>query len=101
MGEVKDVSFTKNAYEMYQEYQSVFCDNDSKLCYISKHKRRVKWVEEHISDVIMQYNLPKANWTVRDVLITNDVIVSNEIYHKKQKILLIPKLTKKHNESLK
>lgn len=95
VGEVKDFSFTKNAYEMYQEYQSVFCDNDSKLCYISKHKRRVKWVEEHISDVIMQYNLPKANWTVRDVLITNDVIVSNEIYHKKQKILLYSQINKK------
>ena len=86
---------------MYQEYQSVFCDNDSKLCYISKHKRRVKWVEEHISDVIMQYNLPKANWTVRDVLITNDVIVSNEIYHKNKRYFFIPKLQKKHNESLK
>lgn len=95
VGEVKDFSFTKNAYEMYQEYQNVFCDNGSKLCYISKHKRRVKWVEEHISDVIMQYNLPKANWTVRDVLITNDVIVSNEIYHKKQKILLYSQINKK------
>ena len=43
----------------------------------------------------MQYNLPKANWTVRDVLITNDVIVSNEIYHKKQKILLYSQINKK------
>ena len=93
--EVKDFSYTKNAYEMYQEYQSVFCDNGSKLCYISKHKRRVQWVKEHIDDVVKHYNLSKGKWTVRDILITNEVIISNEIYHKNQKILLYSAINEK------
>ena len=93
--EVKDFSYTKNAYEMYQEYQSVFCDNGSKLCYISKHKRRLNWVKEHIEDVIKYYNLPAGNWTVRDLLITNEVIIGNEVYHMNQTILLYSELNEK------
>ena len=95
VGEVKDFSYTKSSYEMYEEYQRVFCDNGSKLCYISKHKRRVQWIKDHINDIIKQYNLPKGNWSVQDVFITNEVIVSNEIYHKNQKILLYSEINEK------
>lgn len=95
VGEVKDFSFTKSSYEMYQEYQRVFCDNGSKLCYVSKHKRRVQWIKDHINDVIKHYDLPKEKWSVQDVLITNEVIISNEIYHKNQNILLYSEISEK------
>ena len=100
VGEVKDFSFTKSSYEMYQEYQKVFCDNGSNLCFVSKHKRRVQWIKEHINDVIKHYNLPKGNWSVRDVFITNEVIVSNEVYHKNQNILLYSEINEKRVNKL-
>ena len=60
--EVKDFSFAKTPYEMHQEYLSVFCDKGNKLCYVSKHKKRVAWIAEHIDDILLQYNLPKGKW---------------------------------------
>lgn len=91
--ETKDFSFSKTPYEMHQEYLSVFCDNGKKLCYISKHKRRLLWVQEHINDVLQQYSLVNGNWKVQDLLITSDSITSNEFYHQKQKMLLFSEIT--------
>ena len=71
---------------------SIFCYSDGKLCYISKHKRRVEWVKSHINDVIVQYNLPTGKWKVSDALIVNEPIISNSYYHKNQKILLFSEL---------
>ena len=48
--EVKNFGFSKTPYEMHQEYLRIFCDNGDKLCYISKHKRRVEWIKAHIDD---------------------------------------------------
>ena len=91
--ETKDFSFSKTPYEMHQEYFSVFCDDGKKLCYISKHKRRLLWLQEHISDLLQQYSLANGNWKVQDLLITSDSITSNEFYHQKQKILLFSEIT--------
>ncbi len=93
VAELKDFSFSKTPYEMYQQYLNVFCDNGKKLCYISKHKKRVNWIKDHIDDVLTRYNLPEGAWKVDDVLITNEIIISNEYYHKNQKILLYSDLT--------
>ena len=93
--EVKDFSVTKSPYEMYQEYLEVFCDKGDKLCYVSKHKRRVAWIKEHIADVISHYGLESGAWSVGEVMIVNEIIVSNEYYHKNQKIVLFPDITEK------
>lgn len=93
--EVKNFGFSKTPYEMHQEYLRIFCDNGEKLCYISKHKRRVEWVKTHIDDVLIQYDLQKGKWKVDDLLIVNEAIISNEYYHKNQKILLYTDIDKK------
>lgn len=98
--EVKNFGFSKTPFEMHQEYLRIFCDNGSKLCYISKHKRRVEWVKAHIDDVLIQYGLQKGNWKVDDLLIVNEAIISNEYYHKNQKILLYTDIDKKHMSSI-
>lgn len=98
--EVKDFSVTKSPYEMYQEYLEVFCDKGDKLCYVSKHKRRVAWIKEHISDVISHYGLENGTWSVGEVMIVNEIIVSNEYYHKHQKIVLFSDITEKLIKSL-
>ena len=92
--EVKDFSFTKSPYEIHQEYLKVFCDQNDKLCYISKHKRRVEWIKKHLQDIIKHYHLDSVNWKIDDLLIVNEDIVSNEYYHLKQKILLYTDISK-------
>lgn len=93
--EVKDFSFAKAPYELHQEYLDVFCDRDNKPCYVSKHKRRVTWIEKHIDDILLQYNLPKGKWKVRETLIVDETIISNEYFHKGQNILLYSEITRK------
>ena len=93
--EVKNFNFSKTPYEMHQEYLKIFCDYGDKLCYISKHKRRVKWIKEHIDDVLVHYKLSGKNWKVDDLLIVNEDIISSEYYHQKQKIMLYSDIDKK------
>lgn len=91
--EAKAFAFSKTPYEMHQEYLNVFCDKKDKLCYLSKHKRRVEWIKNHIDDVIEFYKLEKGKWKIDDIFITNEIIVSNEFYHKHQKIILYSDIT--------
>lgn len=93
--EVKDFSFAKTPYEMHQEYLSVFCDEENKLSYVSKHKKRVAWIAEHIDDILLQYNLPKGKWKVRETLIVDETIISNDYFHKGQNILLYSEITRR------
>ena len=94
VAEVKDFSFTKSPYEMHQEYLRVFCDQKGELCYISKHKRRVAWIKNHIDDIIKHYNLSHEKWKIDDVLILNEQIISNEYYHINQKTILYADISK-------
>ena len=94
VAEVKDFSFTKSPYEMHQEYLRVFCDQKDKLCYISKHKRRVTWMKNHIEDIIKHYNLDHGNWKIDDILILNEQIISNEYFHINQKTILFADISK-------
>jgi len=91
--ETKDFTFSKTPYEMHRQYLNVFCDDDKNLCYISKHKKRVEWIKNHIADVIIEYKLDMIKWKVEDLLITSEPIVSNEYYHKKQKMLLYSEIS--------
>ena len=88
VAELKDFSFSKTPYEMYQEYNKMFCDKGEKLCYYSKHSRRVEWIKSHINDVVSHYKLTGDKWKVNDVLILSEPFPSNEYYHRNKKILL-------------
>lgn len=91
--EVKDFSFAKSPYEIHLEYNKLFCDKDNKLCYVSKHKKRVEWIENHIDDVVIEFNLKPGKWKVNDALIVSNEITSNLIYHKDQKIITYAELS--------
>ena len=79
---------------MQQQYIKVFKDDGKKLCYISKHKKRVSWVSEHINDVTAHYNLEKGKWKVDDVLIVSEPITSKEFYNVNQKMMLFTDIDK-------
>lgn len=86
VGEVKDFSFAKNPYEMNQEYIKIFVD-EKKPCFVTKHKRRVKWIEDHLDDVIKHFNLPKGKWCIRPAMFVSEEVVSNLFYHKNEVIV--------------
>ncbi len=95
VAEVKDFEFTKCPYEMHRQYLDVFCDKKDKLCYMSKHRRRVEWVSNHISDVITQYNLPEGKWKVESLLITSEPVIGSKFFKKDQKAMLYTEITEK------
>ena len=98
--EVKDFSFAKTPYEMYQQYLSVFVDDEKELCYMSRHHKRVDWVKNHITDVLKNYNLSGDGWKVTEALVVDESIVCNDFYHKDQKIILYSELTKQIVEKI-
>ena len=99
VGEVKDFSYAKNPYEMDQEYQRLFVDT-KKPCYISRHKRRVEWVKNHVEDVKAHFQLLGEKWVVKDTLFVSDEIVSNAFYNKGQKIIVYSEITEKSIKSV-
>lgn len=92
VGEVKDFSFAKNPYEMDQEYQRIFVDG-KKPCYMTKHKRRAAWIEEHLDDVKKHFNLPDGKWTVKTAMFVSEEIVSNAFYHQGETIIVYSDIT--------
>jgi len=94
VAEVKDFSFAKSPYEMAQEYNKMFLDRSDKLCFATKHNRRVEWVKAHLDDVKAQYSLEKGNWSVRGAFIVSDEIVSNNFYKLSNKILVYTDINK-------
>lgn len=99
--EVKDFSFCKSPYEMYLQYQDLFCDKGKKLCYISKHKIRVEWVKNHIDEIIKVYQLKPGKWKVIDTLIVSNDLTCNLLFHKDQNIVTFSSLNKKVFDKLK
>lgn len=101
VSEVKDFSFSKNPYEIQQEYKKVFSDEDGKLGYLSKHKRRVEWVKQHIDDVIKHYRLQESKkWKVIDTMILDEALLSNEYFNKQQNVILFSDLSTEILEKL-
>ena len=94
VGEVKDFSVAKNPYEMDQEYKRIFVDGE-KPCYMTKHKRRVTWIKDHLEDVKAHFNLPEGKWSVKTVMFVSEEIVSNLFYHQGEHIIIYSNITKK------
>ena len=99
VGEVKDFSFAKSPYEMDQEYKRIFVDGE-KPCYMTKHKRRVKWIQEHLEDVRKHFGLPDGKWSVTPVMFVSDDIVSNAFYHQRETIIVYSQITEKNVKSV-
>ena len=81
-------------------YNKMFCDKGEKLCYYSKHSRRVEWIKSHINDVVSHYKLTGDKWKVDDVLILSEPFPSNEYYHRNKKILLYADLSERNIMSI-
>lgn len=79
IAEVKDFSFSRNPYEIQQEYQKMFVDNKNK-CFVTKHNRRVCWVQNHLEDLISQYQLENISWEIRGLFIVSEPLISNHVY---------------------
>lgn len=78
--EVKDFHFSRNPYEIQQEYLKMFVDKDKIKCFATKHARRVEWLKENIQDVRIQYGLDDKEWDVKGIFIVSKPLISNSIY---------------------
>lgn len=92
VAEVKDFSIAKSPYEMDQEYKRIFVDS-SKPCFMTKHKRRVQWIKNHIEDLKVHFHLTSDGWNVEGMMIVSEAIVSNAFYHQNEKIVIYSDIT--------
>lgn len=100
LAEVKDFNFSKSPYEMDLEYQKMFVDKGDKKCFATKHRRRALWVNDHLEDVKIQYGLKGDVWTVKDIFIVSEAIISNAFYDAGATIITYGEMTKERLESL-
>lgn len=94
LAEVKDFSFSKSPYEMDCEYQKMFVDKGGKKCFATKHGRRALWVREHLEDLKKQYSLSGDGWTIKDVFIVSEAIISNAFYNAGATIITYEEISK-------
>lgn len=82
VAETKAFPFSRNPYEMYLEYNEMFVDKGKKKCYITKHKRRIEWVKNHLHDVCTELKLGNTDlWSVIGLFIVEEPIISNQVYN--------------------
>lgn len=93
--ETKDFNSVKNYYELYNEYQRMFVDQDDEKCFLTKHKERENWVKEHIDDVIQHYSLENGIWKVTYIFVTSEHCVANDTFEIQEKIYSINELDEK------
>lgn len=93
--ETKNFNSVKNYYELYNEYLNLFVDNKDKKSFLTKHKKRVDWVKEHIDDVIKHYSLQNDNYKVYYMFVTNEYCTANDVFKIKEKIYSIKELNEK------
>lgn len=94
LAEVKDFNFAKSPYEMDCEYQKMFVDKNDKKCFATKHNRRASWVNEHLEDIKKQYGLAGDGWTVKDIFIVSEAIISNAFYDAGSTIITYSEISK-------
>ena len=82
VAEVKQFNFSRNPYEMHQEYLKMFIDSNQKKCFVTKHNLRVLWIKEHIEDLIIQYKLETSSWKIIGLFIVDELLISPKAYNK-------------------
>lgn len=78
--EVKDFHFSRNPYEIQQEYIKMFVDKEKELCFASKHQRRVQWLINHVADIREEYALDDRDWKIKGIFIVSEPLISSYIY---------------------
>ncbi|MDF2844509.1 MAG: hypothetical protein K0R00_2935 [Herbinix sp.] len=92
--EVKSFSFSRNPYEIQSEYNKIFVDTEQHKCFVTKHNRRIEWVEKHLQDTCEQFELnSKINWKIVGAFIVEEPIISNKIYNKNMEMISQLELT--------
>jgi len=94
LAEVKDFNLSKSPYEMDCEYQKMFVDKSDKKCFATKHKRRASWINEHLEDMKIQFELAGDGWTVKDIFIVSEAIISNSFYNVGATIITYDEISK-------
>lgn len=84
--ETKNFNSVKNYYELYNEYKNIFIDEEGYKSFLTKHKKRAKWIQEHIQDVIEEYNLPIGNYNVYYMFVTSEYCLANKVFNLKENI---------------
>ena len=87
--EVKNFRYSRNPREIKIEYEKMFVNKRDEPCFATKHKKRTKWVEDHMSDVKKEFGLDDRDWKVTSLFIANQPLISQYIY--KQDIKCISK----------
>lgn len=91
--ETKDLSMSRNFYEMHNEFNDMFNIHDEKSFY-NKHMKRVKWVKENIKDVEIQYNLPNKKWKITYLFVVDDYLISKDVFKVKVNITTLKNLSR-------
>lgn len=89
--EVKDFHFSRNPYEIQQEYIKMF-DDKEKVSFATKHKRRVMWLKEHFQDVQRAFDLDERQWRIDGIFIVSEPLISSYIYKQTIKCISIAEL---------
>lgn len=87
VAEVKNFHFSRNPHEIYIEHEKMFVDKENKPSFATKHKKREKWISEHIEDVISHYNLGARTWNVVSCFIVNQPLISQYIFNQNIKCI--------------
>ena len=77
--EVKNFRYSRNPYEIQQEHEKMFVDGSSS-CFVTKHKKRITWIAEHLEDLKQQYGLDNRTWKVTGLFIVNQALISSYVY---------------------
>lgn len=86
IAEVKDFNFSRNPYEIQSEYQKMFVDG-KKICYATKHERRVNWIKEHMEDLMIEYRLKNVAWKVNGLFIVSEPLISTQVYQQNLEVV--------------
>lgn len=90
--EVKNFRFSRNPYEIQQEYLKMFVDGN-KPSYATKHKKRTQWVTEHMDDLKKQYPLDNKPWKVTSLFIVNQSLASSYVFKQDIKSISLSELS--------
>ena len=93
VAEVKQFNFSRNPYEMHQEYSKMFVDTDKKKCFATKHSLRVKWIKENIEELKNYYSLIGNSWKVIGLFIVDDLLVSTRAYNQSINVITYEELS--------
>lgn len=84
--ETKNFNSVKNYYELYNEYKNIFVDGEGYKSFLTKHKNRARWIQNHIQDVIVGYNLPTGNYNVYYMFVTSEYCPANKVFNLKENV---------------